>query len=78
MATKNEYATSDLGLAAALVASGHMLVSVNKDNPRRAIFIFKETGDLYSLADNYFNNSLTVYAQGYFESLKRLKTRLYS
>jgi len=74
----DKYSTTDLGLAAALVACGRLLISVDKDNPRRAVFIFKDTGDLQSLSDSYFDNSLTVQAQGYFESLKRLKTRLYS
>lgn len=75
---KDYYETTDLGLAAALVASGHKLVDVNKIQPRRAVFIFAVSEDIENDVDSYWSNTLLVSALEYFEATKRVKTRLYS
>ncbi|HTE57186.1 MAG TPA: DUF5659 domain-containing protein [Verrucomicrobiae bacterium] len=74
---ENYYETSDLGLAAALLACNVLLVRVNKENPRRAVFVFVESTEVNSLVQEYWNGSLAVGALGYFENTKRLKSRIY-
>jgi hypothetical protein len=75
--TENYYETSDLGLAAALLACSVLLVRVNKDNPKRAVFVFIESIEVSNLVQEYWNGSLMVNALGYFENTKRLKSRIY-
>jgi hypothetical protein len=75
--TLDYYETSDLGLAAALLACSVLLVKVNKDNPKRAVFIFIESIEVKGLVEAYWNGSMTVSALNYFENTKRLKSRIY-
>lgn len=72
------FTSSDLGCAAALLCLGYKFVGVDKSNPRRTLFIFDDSsGGAESIATNYLINSLSVSAQSYFESIKRLKGVLY-
>lgn len=74
----NYYETSDLGLATALVAVGVVLSDVDKSNPRRALFLFADDGNVPALAEGYWNGTLTLPAQTYFDTIKRVKARLYA
>jgi hypothetical protein len=78
MQNANYYETSDLGLATALVCVGVTLVRINKANPRRALFIFTDSGQATRFEKAYWDGALTVPAQVYFEAIRRLKARLYS
>ncbi len=71
------YETSDLGLAAALLTYGVVLVRVNKENPKRAVFVFAASIELSTLIDTFWSGDMTVSALGYFENTKRLKSRIY-
>ncbi len=71
------YETSDLGLAAALLTYSFVLVRVNKENPRRAVFMFAKSIELESLTEKFWTGELTVSALSYFENTKRLKSRIY-
>lgn len=73
----NYYETSDLGLATALVAVGHHLIDINRLNPRRAVFIFDKTSEVDDAVNKYWHDELVVSAQHYFETIKRVKSRLY-
>jgi len=73
----NQYKTSDFGLAASLCASDVGLVGINKDNPRRAIFIFNDSDLTSDVIDSYRSGTLMVNAIRYFETTKRLKSQLY-
>lgn len=75
--SSNYYETSDLGLAAALLTYGSVLVRVNKENPKRAIFIFATSRELNDLVEAFRAGSLSVSALSYFENTKRLKSRIY-
>lgn len=73
----NFYETSDLGLAAALLTYGAVLFSVNKENPRRAVFAFVVSVELPNLVEQFWTGELAVGALSYFENTKRLKNRIY-
>lgn len=73
----NYYETSDLGLATALVAAGYAIIDVEKSNPRRAVFLFENNPLLENAVNQYWQGKLMISAQHYFETIKRVKSRLY-
>lgn len=72
------WTTHDLGVSTALLCEGFVLVSIDKENPRKASFVFKKDKDLEGVVDQYFSNRLNVKARSYFDHLKALKNQLYS
>lgn len=74
------YKTYDLGVSAALLCEDFELFSVDKENPRKAQFVFKgdKGEDIEEIANHYFSDRLDVRARSYFDHLKALKNKLYS
>lgn len=72
------FTTYDLGVSTALLCAGFELLSVDKDNPRKALFIFKKTEDIEKIANQYFSDVLEGKLRSYFDHLKALKNKLYS
>ena len=72
------FTTYDLGVSAALLCAGFELLSVDKDNPQKALFIFKKEKRIEDIVDQYFSDRLEVKARSYFDHLKALKNKLYS
>ena len=71
------YQTADLGLAAA-ISIFYPVDAVDRQNPRRALFIFKRDDELDMFIENFWKQELKVEPQAYFYQLKNLKTRIYS
>jgi hypothetical protein len=76
--TSVAYKTYDLGVCAALLCENFELFSVDKENPRKAQFVFKREEEIEEIADRYFSDRLEVKARSYFDHLKALKNKLYS
>ena len=77
--TEKEYfQSSDLALAAVLFLS-FPLEGINKDNPRKALFLFEkdEDGNLDEMITDYWRGELKVEPRRYFEALRQIKARLY-
>ena len=72
------FTTYDLGVSTALLCAGFVLLSVDKENPRKALFIFKKENHIEDTANRYFSDKLEVKARSYFDHLKALKNKLYS
>ena len=72
------WTTYDLGVSAALLCADFELLSVQKNNPRKALFVFKKENSIDETADKYFSDRLEVKARSYFDHLKALKNKLYS
>lgn len=72
----SSFQTSDLALAITL-SLWEPICSVNKSNPRRAIFFFNRTKKLDDLIKNYWDGKLNVEPQSFFHRLKLTKTRIY-
>ena len=70
------FISSDLALAA-VVSLYFPIVIVDKENPRKAQFVFNRSKNLRELVDNYWNGKLLVEPRKYFDSIKALKARLY-
>lgn len=77
MQYENYYETSDLGLATALVAIGQPIAGIEKSNPRRAIFLFVSNDTVKEAVNDYWQGCLDIPAHHYFETIKRVKSRLY-
>jgi hypothetical protein len=72
------FTTYDLGVSTALLCAGFELLSVDKENPRKALFIFKKAQRIEDVANQYFSDKLDVKARSFFDHLKALKNKLYS
>ena len=72
------FTTYDLGVSTALLCAGFVLLSVDKENPRKALFIFQKDDGIEDVADRYFSDRLEVKARSFFDNLKALKNQLYS
>lgn len=72
------FTTYDLGVSTALLCAGFVLLSMDKENPKKALFIFKKEDGIEDIADRYFSDRLEVKARSFFDHLKALKNKLYS
>lgn len=70
------YRTSDLSLAT-VISLSHAIEEVDRQNPRRAEFCFRQSADLNQLIDSYWKGELRVEPQKFFSQLRTVKTRLY-
>ncbi len=72
-----EYATSDLGLIAAL-SLFYRHIDVDESDPRRVVFIFEETPELLEKVDQHFSGELLFSTIAYFDKVKQIKNRLFN
>ena len=72
------FTTYDLGCSTALLCAGFELITVEKSNPRKALFVFKKESGIEEIANKYFADRLNVKARSFFDHLKALKNKLYS
>lgn len=73
----NIFSTYDLALAAALLAKGFTVSSLEKTSYGKAMFLFARKLHLDETIQQYWSDSLTINPRTYFDSLKHLKTRIY-
>lgn len=74
----NDFSTFDLGCSAALISVGFNLVSLDKQNPRRVLFVFGIKVGIDETVNDYFSGRLQVDARTLFDNIKMLKNRIYS
>jgi len=73
------YKTTDLALAAALVACNFPVKTINRSAGKgRAVFIFTRDKRLASAVSDYWEDKLNVSPKTYFDAMKHLKTRIYA
>jgi len=72
------FSTYDIGVSTALLCAGFELLAVQKDNPRKALFIFLKADGIENIANRYFSDRLEVKGRSFFDHLKALKNKLYS
>lgn len=70
------YATSDLALAATL-SLFYPVDSIDRQNPQKALFLFKKDESLEQLIEAYWKGEIKVNPSTYFNQLKIIKARLY-
>ncbi len=74
---KDYYSTSDLSLATTL-SLWYPIESLDRTNPRKALFVFQNTKELQKLVADYYRNEIKVSPQVYFNQLRVVKARLYA
>lgn len=72
------FSSYDLGLATTLVTLKYELIKLDKTDPKKVRFVFKETKDIEQTMLGYWNNEITVPALSFFNNLKTIKNRIYS
>jgi hypothetical protein len=72
------FTTYDLGVSTALLCAGFELISIDKENPRKALFIFQKINGIEDVANKYFSDKLEIKARKFFDTIKALKNKLYS
>ena len=72
------WTTYDLGVSTALLCAGFELLALNRNNPRKVLFIFRREENIDETANAYFADQLKLNARSYFDQLRALKNRLYS
>lgn len=72
------FSTFDLGCSAALINVGFELVSLDKQNPRKVLFVFIGEAGMDEAINDYFSGKLMVDARTFFDTVKMLKNRIYS
>lgn len=72
------FGTYDLGCAAALVTLGYQVFELDKQDPKKIRFMFGRSPQLANAVESYWLNELPVDALSMFESMKKLKNRIYS
>ena len=75
---EEHFTTFDLGCSAALVSAGFELIYLDKQNPRKVLFCFREKEGLEEAINNYFAGKLLIDARSLFDNIKALKNRIYS
>jgi hypothetical protein len=74
----DNFSTFDLGCSAALVSVGFELISLDKQNPRKVLFIFSKKAGIDQAVIDYFSDKLKVSARTLFDNTKMIKNRIYS
>ncbi len=70
--------THDLNISAVLVAFGHPLDHIERQDNGRVLFCFKASPAAKKTAQSYWKQEIKINPQKLFDSLKFLKNRLYS
>ncbi len=73
----NTYRNTDLALSAFLALQFELL-GLENITGNRYEFVFKKTSELEGAVSSFFNNTARVSPFDYFNSIKSLKTRIYS
>ncbi len=71
------YKTSDMWLAAVLMALGEDMVGVERGKGPRAMFVFLNSASIERQAEAYKSGKLRIEPQKLFVQTKLLKSRLY-
>lgn len=73
------YKTHDLALAAAMAVCGFSIIAIER--PRhggKAIFVFNNSLRFNEIVQSYWADKLRANPKTYFDTLRHIKTRLYS
>lgn len=71
-----QYITADIGIASVLLTKGFKLTGMNKNNPKRVFFEFKEEENMDQCLMAYTNGQCEVDAYTFYSNLKMLKNRI--
>ncbi|MDQ3098301.1 MAG: DUF5659 domain-containing protein [bacterium] len=73
----SQFISSDLALVTAITLF-HPFETIDRQNPRKAQFIFIRNSQLDELIEKYWKKELLVEPRQYFDQLRAIKNQLYS
>ncbi|OGC79860.1 hypothetical protein A3K01_03995 [candidate division WWE3 bacterium RIFOXYD1_FULL_43_17] len=73
----NTYRSTDLAITSFLSLSFN-LIALEKVEGNRYEFVFERTPELEKAIESFFNNTAKVSPTDYFNSIKSIKSRIYS
>jgi predicted RNA-binding protein YlxR (DUF448 family) len=73
-----QFVLSDFYLSAFLRAKGVKLLDIDKTNPRRALFVFKDKEDRQNLVEDFLFGRARIEPKGFVSAIKELKQLLHS
>lgn len=73
---KQVYKTKDLAEATALITAGNVLLNIEREG-KICFFIFNNKEKCVETSNKYFFGTLTVNARDFYESMVRLKNRIF-
>lgn len=68
----------DLGLVTALISVGIPIYGTQNEKEGRVYFLFENIAKTQNYINDYWSDNLMVRARNYSDSMKMLKTRIYS
>lgn len=75
---KKKFTSSDFYLSAFLKAKGFRLLSITRENPQRALFVFQDTRDREGLLEDFLFGRAEIEPKSFVSAIKELKQLLYS
>lgn len=76
--SNGEYRTSDFYLAATFLTLGMEVVGLDRTNPQRVVFRFRDHEDRRQWTRDYFAGALRVNPAQFAAAIKALKAELYA
>lgn len=76
--TQNYSKIYDLSLATVLLTLGYKLLKLEKDTPKKVIFVFESEEGIEQDITDYWNNKIKLPAQELLNNQKMLKVRIFS
>lgn len=73
---ESTYKTADLALAT-IISLSYPIEAIDRQNPRKSIFLFKLEEGLNALIESYWRGEIKVEPQLLFAQLRAVKSRLY-
>lgn len=77
MESKKEYRTKDLAEAGALLLTNQNLMRIDREG-KTCFFVFEDQVTCTQISSSFFFGKLLVNAREYYETLSRLKNRIFS
>lgn len=78
MTMNQNFSTPDLGLATTLLTLKYELLELDRTNPKKVRFIFKQRAGIERVVSDYWKDKVQLPAQTLLSNQKLLKNRIYS
>jgi hypothetical protein len=72
------WSTFDLGLCSSLITLKFAILHIDRENPRKARFVFKRSKKVESAVEGYFADKLLLNPRALLDNQKMVKNLLYS
>lgn len=73
----NTFSTDSFVLASYLLCESFKLISINRDNPKRMIFVFEDSDQRGSLVELFFSYRAQVEPNRFYSAQRNLKQMIY-